>query len=60
MVYMYVAFLINNMLFEYIFFLSKSEFNVALQCDKTVEGRVDPVDLDVSTNKHVRTDSIQL
>jgi len=33
---------------------------VALQCDKTVEGRVDPVDFDVSTNKHVRTDSIQL
>lgn len=25
---------------------------MALQCDKTVEGRVDPVDFDVSTNKH--------
>lgn len=46
------------MLFEYVFW-SKSEFKVALQCDKTVEGTVDPVVSDIITNKHVSTDSIQ-
>ena len=50
--------IINNMLFEYVFW-SKSEFKVALQCDKTVEGTVDPVVSDIITNKHVSTDSIQ-
>ena len=32
---------------------------MALQCDKTVEGTVDPVVSDIATNKHVSTDSIQ-
>lgn len=53
-----VMIIINNMLFEYVFW-SKSEFKVALQCDKTVEGTVDPVVSDIITNKHVSTDSIQ-
>ena len=30
---------------------------MALQCDKTVEGTVDPVVSDISSNKHVSTDS---
>ena len=37
----------------------KSEFKVALQCDKTVEGTVDPVVSDITTNKYVSTGSIQ-
>jgi len=45
------------MLFEY-FFWSKSEFNVALQCDQTVEGQVDPVFFDPATYKHVSTDML--
>lgn len=32
--------------------LRKSEFKVALQCDKTVEGTVDSVVSDVNTNTH--------
>ena len=53
----YIVILINNVLFQYYVFRSKSEFKVALQCDETVEGTVDPVVSDVTANKHVSTDS---
>lgn len=37
------------------FFWRNSVFKVALQCDKTVEGTVDPVVSDVLSNKYVST-----